>query len=170
MCVWLLTWVSVSQTSHITTRAYACVHACHYVHICVSLVGTSHKAYNSRPHPFLISVWSIAGCCDAVRGEPCQSRGTVTFQQPGITVDLIVVIRIQPQHPLRWPHLVHTAPGCWRLFKTHSSPRPSPSLSSAVHLSNLHCKHISLLMFFCLFFFNFLNLFLFSKSIAASCF
>lgn len=28
----------------------------------------------------------MAGCCDAERGEPCQSGGTVTFQRTGITL------------------------------------------------------------------------------------
>lgn len=75
------------------------VRACHCVQICVPLVGVSHPAY-SRPHPFLISAWSIAGCCDAVRGEPCQSRGTVTFLQPGITLlTLLLWLEFNPSSP-----------------------------------------------------------------------
>lgn len=75
------------------------VRACHCVQICVPLVGVSHPAY-SRPHPFLISAWSIAGCWDAVRGEPCQSRGTVTFQQPGITLlTLLLWLEFNPSSP-----------------------------------------------------------------------
>ena len=81
------------------------------------------------------------------------------------SVDLIVVIRIQPQLPRRWPHLVHTAPGCWRLFKTLLHPPPSlpPSVSltsAAVLFLNILCRHI----------FFFFYLFLSSTSMAASCF
>lgn len=54
----------------------------------------------SRPHPFLISVWSIAGCCDAVRGEPCRSWGIVTFQWTGITLlTFLLWLEFNPRSP-----------------------------------------------------------------------
>ncbi len=116
----------------------------------------SYTAY-SGPHPFLISAWSIAGCCDAVRGEPCQSTGTVTFQRTGITLlTLLLWLEFSPSSPrddLTLFTLRRDAGGCSELVPLLHPP-PSLFLTSAVHSWNILCKHISLLM---LFFFYFLQ-------------
>lgn len=130
-----------------------------YVHICVSFV--SYTAY-SRPHPFLISVWSIAGCCDAVRGELCQSRGTVTFQWTGITLLTLLLWLEFSLSSLRDDLTLFTlrrdAGGCSKLV-----PLLHPTLclffTSAVRFCWLICFQI-------FFFLNFLSLFLFSSNIA----
>lgn len=110
------------------------------------LLGYILYCTHQRFHPFLISVWSIAGCCDAVWGKPCQSRGNSDISVArDYSADLIVMIRIQaPAPPLRWPHLVRSSPGFWRLFKTRFFcwPSTSPSICGT-HISDLNCKHIA---------------------------
>lgn len=99
---------------------------CHSVRSHASLA--SDEAYG-HPHPFLISAWSIAGCCDAVRGEPCQSGGTVTFQRTGITpLTLLLWLEFIPGSPgddLTLFMLHQDAGGCLKLL---CSSRPSLSL------------------------------------------
>lgn len=64
------------------------------------LLGYILYCTHQRPHPFLISVWSIARCCDAVWGKPCQSRGNSDISVArDYSADLIVVIRIQAPAP-----------------------------------------------------------------------
>lgn len=77
------------------------VYICTIIFILVCpLLGYILYCTHQRFHPFLISVWSIARCCDAVWGKPCQSRGNSDISVArDYSADLIVVIRIQAPAP-----------------------------------------------------------------------
>lgn len=131
-----------------------CVRLYSFVHICVILVSYTPCC---RPHPSLITVWSIAGCCDAVRGEPCRSRGTVTFRRIGITLlTFLLWLEFRPRFPrddltlftLHWD-----AGGCSKLIPLLHPP-PSLFPTTAVHFWNTLRLHFSFSDVFFFFFFT----------------
>lgn len=136
-------WIKKKKINTFKSLVYMCTII--FILVC-PLLGYILYCTHQRLHPFLISVWSIARCCDAVWGKPCQSRGNSDISVArDYSANLIVVIRIQvPAPPMRWPRLVRSSPGFWRLFKTRFLcwPSPSPSICGA-QMSDLNYKHIA---------------------------
>lgn len=114
------------------------------VFVCAALWTLVCPMYPIQHTAFLISMWSIAGCCDAVHGEPCRSRETVTFQRTGITLlTLLLWLEFSLGSPQRWPHLV---PHCTGMLEVIQNLLLSSFLflADVVNLWNILCyKYIS---------------------------
>lgn len=118
------------------------------------LLGYILYCTHQRLHPFLISVWSIACCCDAVWGKPCQSRGNSDISVArDYSADLIVVIRIQapapPRDDLTLFVLLPDSGGCSKLVSSADllPPPQSAARTSQTSTANILPLHFFILKF-----------------------